>query len=254
MFISTRLASIAALAYVLSLTAGSDALPAQQRDLVQRTVTAGKATTQAPATAATRKTCGARRKGSKVKRDIFARNGPDAKGPITLYHGTETTNIASIKKGLVLSSIPGDMAHSGGFYLTQKSDFAAQFACHAKDTKPDRVSVLTYEWHPTPQTKILEWTSSTELKGGHSLEDFILINNFGDHKTDKTSSDDFKKWRDSLLAGVSMVTGPMNVMPEDACLDVNFWQYAVIDKKDLALLKQVGDPVEKLCKDVPTRA
>jgi len=190
-----------------------------------------------------------------------APSGVDISQHQSLWHGTSTTQAASLEKGVKLPHANGDLAPGstgGGFYLAHDKNHAAQFACHASieamKKPPTHVAVFNYEWTPTATTKVLKWENCGKKSVGegrdkrsYNLQKFMDVN-YG-----KSTAPAEIAWRNALLAGVSMVSAPMTKMAEDQCLAVDFWQYAVVKEADLAHLKQVGKHEEIDCATVPKR-
>jgi len=254
MFIFKPLVSIAALGSILAFSAMSDALPAHSRDLSTRSK---KAPVKPRMCAVKGLKPGSPPKGAKkLKRDeIFARNGPSATKALKLYHGTSTAD--ALRFGaLRLSEAAGDFSDDGGFYLTDKLEHAGQYFCQGKEVvpKPTEVAIIEFAWNPTAHAgKILEWSSNTEAKSGHTFTNFCGINNSNDVYTERPATNkDLKKWRDALIKDIDMVTGPMT-LEEDTCLAADFWQYAVIKESALASLTK-GTVHTKPCSEFPARS
>jgi len=257
MFIVKPLISIAALGSILAFAVLSDALPTHSRDLSTRSK---KAPVKMRMCAVKGLTPGSRPKGvKKSKRDeIFARNGPTATKALKLYHGTSIADAAKFG-ALRRSTDAGDFSEDGAFYLTDKLEHAGQFFCHGKgaDPKPTEVAIIEFAWNPAAHAgKILEWSSDTDAKSGHTFTNFCGINNgdgiYADRNSKPAATNKIlKKWRDALLKDVDMVTGPMD-LEEDGCLASDFWQYAVIQDSALASLTK-GTVHTEPCSKFPAR-
>jgi len=170
----------------------------------------------------------------------------------TMFHGTSMASAPLVLAGpLKLFNHDGDLAPGstgGGFYMAHEQIHAAQFACYsseeAKKGPVAEVTVFKFAWTPPAGTKTLHWADCADTKSGGTLTKFIHAN-YG------TGSAADLKWRDTLLAGISVVSGPM-IMAEDKCLAADFVQYAAITPAALTHLKQGGHEVVK-CATVPKR-
>jgi len=166
----------------------------------------------APASAKKKGIC--MRKGKKQKRS----NPPSAKSKIpSLFHGTRNEEVAGLRKGIKVENGPGDFHPSGAFYLTDRMETAAQYACHVGiGAKPKTVAVFEYSWDPAGHN-VYEFASQTSL-----WKDYVTKN-----------IDD----RSHVCAGWDaitkndMITGPMRGQVDiDNGLSSNFWQYAATAK------------------------
>jgi len=152
------------------------------------------------------------KKGKKQRRTT----PPSAKSKIpALFHGTKTDQVADLRKGIKVDNMPGDFHPSGAFYLTDRMETAAQFACHSGGSAKT-VAVFEYSWDPA----------------GHSVYEFPSQTTLWKDYTRKNIDD-----RNHVCAGWDaiikndMITGPMRgAIDIENKLTSNFWQYAATAK------------------------
>jgi hypothetical protein len=191
----------------------------------------------------------AKKGGSRIK--ARAVSHPSARGSITLFHGTSSSQAASlVSQGVQLSktAASGDFSHrpevDGGFYMADSLIAAAQFACfELGQDSPTKVDVLEYTWNGAGVT-VHEFPSrNTEF-------DSFLEYNEGDENVENTS-DPFHAQAIEIFKS-SMISGPLSGGDFDKDLRNDFQQYAVVRQPAASsklVLKQRHQNI--LCKNVP---